>query len=626
MNADSSFYQDRGLRDHLLEMPAVRPKRKVQKQSSACEPTSFSLARSCVGLSLEAPLTATFEARLDMAPSKEMIDGHRILGHPLMPATMFAEIAMEAAAHVIKALGAGNAVPTLEVHNLQMFSSIFPKDSPSEKQRLEIKVVGSPLDSDGATVQFFTRDLAGDDSSAHQHGSCTVMVSNMTSIETEWMRLKPLILERAEGIRRSAESRLNKPMIYRQFEMIVAYGDAYRGMETVYMNEAGNEGVSEVRLQKDAPIGNFCCSPTLLESLGQLSGFIANVGLAESGMVFMADRIGKIVATPALSEIDSSAKLLSWARMELKDGTATGDVYFVDEHGKFLGGMQNVVFKQLRRTALQRLVSMGASAAAARVKPAEVKKKGQLANSDSAVWLPSAAEEEEPPAECIGLAGPSYVEDSPTPLFILPDGSGSAGCFASALSQHWRISVLGLNSPFATNASLDSWTGGIGQLSMAYFHKIISVQPDGPYVIAGYSLGAMCAVEVSRLLASTGRNVDRLILLECPALHNSTLPPLPPGSLEMILAKIQSPVARKHFAQAAQAVPGHRFNFDWPNPAKVTVINASDDSMTPSLMTSRRSDWKSVFKIGEVEVLIVEGDHQTFLKNALNAVSVLLQT
>jgi Thioesterase domain len=343
----------------------------------------------------------------------------------------------------------------------------------------------------------------------------------------------------------------------------------------------------------------------------------------------MADGIGRIVTTPHLAKIEpgSLTEITVWARMEPREGIASGDAYFMTSDGQLLGFMQDVVFKQLKRTALERLVSMSAAQMATKASkfldaPA-VKKKSHL--SDSALIMPSPSEtSSDYSADWVHLAGPTFnAAAGQQPIFLLPDGSGSVGCFAQFLPKSWNVPVLGLNSPFAREGKDKNWTGGISQLAACFFEIIVRIQREGPYVIAGYSLGAMCAVEVARLLAGAGKLVDHLILLECPALNKRNLPPLPPGSLDVLLAKVESAAARRHFERASIAVPGHSFSFDWPEPNQVLVINAADDSLTPNLMTSRPEDWKAVFKLAELKLRVAKGNHQTFLREALK---ILAQT
>ncbi|KDN52671.1 ketoacyl-synt-domain-containing protein [Tilletiaria anomala UBC 951] len=620
-------YADRGLRDHLTEQQCQAVKRV--KGAATARKHSFpvpktALLSSCTRLELKEPSTATFDALINEQPFKDMVMGHYIVGFALTPATVFAELALEAGSYVLEQLS-GVEVPLegLEVTNLAMFSSLYP-DNASPRQSVQVELVGSPYAAGGASVSFFSSDRTTGHS--HQHSSCTVTVANPSTIEREWKRLKHLIADRIATLRRDPATVLRRQMVYRRFETIVSYSPAYQGIEQAFLNDSGQEAVSEVYLQPTAPSGNFVCSPMLLDSLGQLTGFISNVGVASEGQVYIADGIGRIVVTPQLSSIQPGAgqQLIAWARMEPSNGRCVGDVWFTDSSHQFMGCMQDVVFKQLKRSALERLVSMGAAQAISReafVPSVSVKKTKKSKMSDSAIILPASDGASDIRADYVHLAGPSVFGHALQPIFLLPDGSGSAGCFSKFLEQDWQVPVFGLNSPFLGNGKTERWTGGIAQVSAAFFHAIIQIQPEGPYAIGGYSMGACCAVEVARILAATGRNVETLVLLECPALNKKHLPPLPPGSLDHILAKVESPAGRRHFEQASKAVPGHSFSFDWPEPSKVIIINAIDESLTPNLMTSKPEDWKEVFKVADLSVQNVPGNHQTFLQGALDIVS-----
>jgi amino acid adenylation domain-containing protein len=73
----------------------------------------------------------------------------------------------------------------------------------------------------------------------------------------------------------------------------------------------------------------------------------------------------------------------------------------------------------------------------------------------------------------------------------------------------YGLEAPGLSQPGATAASL-------GALVADYAGRIRAAQPDGPYRLAGWSMGALIAFELARALERDGAEVSLLVLLDPP--------------------------------------------------------------------------------------------------------------
>ncbi|PWY98388.1 ketoacyl-synt-domain-containing protein [Testicularia cyperi] len=117
------------------------------------------------------------------------------------------------------------------------------------------------------------------------------------------------------------------------------------------------------------------------------------------------------------------------------------------------------------------------------------------------------------------------------PLFLLPDGSGMSTVyqFLPAIDRP----VYALNSPFLANAA--EWDRGVEQIAQYYLSSVRLVQPQGPYLIGGWSFGGMAAFEVARMLSSStdpGDAVCGLCLIHSPS--PAKYPPLPMSIVDWI--------------------------------------------------------------------------------------------
>ncbi len=110
---------------------------------------------------------------------------------------------------------------------------------------------------------------------------------------------------------------------------------------------------------------------------------------------------------------------------------------------------------------------------------------------------------------------------SKTPLFCIHPVGGN-------VLEYYPLShQLGLEQPIygIQSQGLDGIQAPLTQIeAMAanYINEIQAVQPDGPYLLVGYSFGGLIAFEIARQLASRGEKVNLLALLdtESPSLLN----------------------------------------------------------------------------------------------------------
>ena len=109
------------------------------------------------------------------------------------------------------------------------------------------------------------------------------------------------------------------------------------------------------------------------------------------------------------------------------------------------------------------------------------------------------------------------------PLFCFHPAGGTVFCYR-ALAAHLgdqrpvygvqAVGVDGLAEPYRR----------VEDMANCYAEAIRSVQPDGPYLLAGWSLGGNLALETARLLIDRGQQVALLALLDTAALYEDRAP------------------------------------------------------------------------------------------------------
>ena len=103
--------------------------------------------------------------------------------------------------------------------------------------------------------------------------------------------------------------------------------------------------------------------------------------------------------------------------------------------------------------------------------------------------------------------------DSPLdPLFLVPDGFGNVSCFIDIPPLSSGRPVYGLSCPFLKDPSaFDTIENQAGPM----LHAIKKVKAKGPYLLGGYSAGAITAYEISRLLVTEhGDTVSHYISID----------------------------------------------------------------------------------------------------------------
>jgi iterative type I PKS product template protein len=154
-------------------------------------------------------------------------------------------------------------------------------------------------------------------------------------------------------------------------------------------------------------------------------------------------------------------------------------------------------------------------------------------------------------------------------LFLFPDGSGSPASYIQLPALNADVSVYGMESPFIKDPSY--YTCSIKEIADIFFTAIKKEKPTGPYLLGGFSFGALYAYEVARKLLENHDMVDGLLIIDMPVPKG--LPSsLAPTFEELSASGFVSPRSRLtasqkiHLTHTVQAMTGY-------NPASCTVDN-----------------------------------------------------
>ncbi|KAI6355123.1 hypothetical protein MCOR25_008328 [Pyricularia grisea] len=119
-----------------------------------------------------------------------------------------------------------------------------------------------------------------------------------------------------------------------------------------------------------------------------------------------------------------------------------------------------------------------------------------------------------------------------TPLFMFPDGTGSALTYMYLGRLSDSRPLYALESPLL-NQSYNP-IGGVEEISTLFKESIIETQPSGKFLLAGYSLGAVYAYETARQLINDGYEVEGLMIFDMAVPLPRTDLGLPPSAINLL--------------------------------------------------------------------------------------------
>ncbi|KAL5348511.1 hypothetical protein ACLOAV_005927 [Pseudogymnoascus australis] len=118
------------------------------------------------------------------------------------------------------------------------------------------------------------------------------------------------------------------------------------------------------------------------------------------------------------------------------------------------------------------------------------------------------------PANPLSIVLQGKVASAKTIIFLLPDGSGSATAYLRLPAIGPSICLIGMNSPHL-NACKDGKFSVEG-IAAVWGDEIRHQQPEGPYILGGWSAGGYYSFEVAKYLARKGEKVKKLVLIDSP--------------------------------------------------------------------------------------------------------------
>ncbi|WP_432564542.1 AMP-binding protein [Kineococcus sp. SYSU DK003] len=212
---------------------------------------------------------------------------------------------------------------------------------------------------------------------------------------------------------------------------------------------------------------------------------------------------------------------------------------------------------------------------------------------------------------------PLRPEGTEVPLFLVA-GAGSAALALRTLAQRIApgIPVLGLQANGLENKALPDWS--IERIARRHVATLRGRQPQGPYRIAGHSLGGLVALEMAHQLRRAGQEVELLAVVDSfppdPALmpaphHPSAFAKVKEG-ISLALTGIKAHAGLGHYVRFfRQGMFLQRRYTTEPYSGRTLVLVAADD-----VDAGARRQWQRHLN-GPHEIVDVPGEHMSILRD-----------
>jgi iterative type I PKS product template protein len=220
-------------------------------------------------------------------------------------------------------------------------------------------------------------------------------------------------------------------------------------------------------------------------------------------------------------------------------------------------------------------------------------------------------------------------------LFLFPDGSGSPSRYIQLPALGDDVNVYGLESPFLKSPT--DYTCSVEAMCNSFITVLKTTQPMGPYLLGGYSLGAIYAYEIAFRLLKDGEQVDGLFVVDM-GVPKALAAPITPSQDQVSAAGLLPSTGRltnaqkDHYISTIRAMTAYRPAQCLPNqrPKKTVLLSSksglaagkqSDLAQWAQGLSAASRGWEHL--VGSVEVREVDAAHFELCRYP--AVSLLIQ-
>ncbi|KAF2650606.1 polyketide synthase [Lophiostoma macrostomum CBS 122681] len=283
----------------------------------------------------------------------KVAEGHRVNGLTLCPSSLYADVAMTLAKHLI-GLRYPNEVLIPDVCNVVVVKALIVNQTGPQSFAAALNIDWKSKDGN---MEIYSVDASGKQTTTHV--TMQIEIRNPQGWMNQWQRQQYLIQRSIQQLQAGNSTgpvhKLGRGMAYKMFSAEVQYGSPYQGMEEVAVDSTALEATARVRLQPVS--GKYLLNPFWIDSFGHLSGFTLNTSdsLDLSDHVYINQGWTYMRCSETFA---SDAKYQTYVKMQpLKedDSSYSGDVFILRDN-KIVAVYGSVTFNKVSRRVLQMLL------------------------------------------------------------------------------------------------------------------------------------------------------------------------------------------------------------------------------------------------------------------------------
>ena len=282
-----------------------------------------------------------------------LILGHDVGGTAICPASVFAEMALEAPRAVLD-LSPSDVVTATETKFAN--SLIYAPSEDAKKVRIH---VADKSQSESVTFRITVIDSETSDESLCCYGVITI--KDAQDLESRWVREAAIVRRQKEyllGNRHSSISRFQKRVLYDVvFTRVVRYSEEYQCLNELSISESSLEGIGTFKIPN---VHEAAYQPDVLirwsDVLLHAAGFIANmtIGQEEIGICTSVDSIEILY-----DNIDFSDTFTVYCSLiDAVKGVIMADAFAMNNRGEVVGIIRGMEFKRLRLSNLKHVLEL----------------------------------------------------------------------------------------------------------------------------------------------------------------------------------------------------------------------------------------------------------------------------
>ena len=278
---------------------------------------------------------------------EELIQGHRVSGQALCPASVYVELALQAARDAGETQGGEHRITVKDVIFASPLIGQHKEAEPQPKAQVEISRTGQSPSRISFSV-YSNRD-------GRKQTHCEGLLHDSPE-EQEHMGGTETTSLRFRGTQRPSQL-IKRKMLYETiFSRVVTYSEPYRTIDYLELSDDSKSAWGSFRLRHPAVLANGVSQPVFVDTLLHAAGFLANCSVDVSE-VCICTKIESIDINALIADYTESFRI--YTEISITKSTVVGNSYAYDGSGALAGRVGGIVFRRLSRDTFTRSLNAG---------------------------------------------------------------------------------------------------------------------------------------------------------------------------------------------------------------------------------------------------------------------------